>query len=354
MKKLKKPVIMTKIIAGAIVLILFFGCTPGSKKAEKKDSAEKQETVDPLMEKAKAFFGSLPAVALSDENISTEEKVLLGKTLYFDVRLSKDNTQSCNTCHNLETYGVDNLPTSPGNNGELGTRNSPTVLNAALHSSQFWDGRDATIEDQAGGPILNPVEMAIPNKQFLIDRLSEIDEYKTLFAQAFPDEADPITYPNIQKAIGVFERELITPARFDDYLGGNASALTENETEGLQTFINTGCTTCHLGNALGGNMFQKFGLFGNYWDHTKSKAIDNGRFDVTQKESDKYVFKVPSLRNIDKTYPYFHDGSIDDLKESVLIMAKLELNKDLSDEEAEEIVSFLATLTGEVPAHLKE
>ncbi|MEA1898939.1 MAG: cytochrome-c peroxidase [Bacteroidota bacterium] len=347
---------MNKIFISVTVLVLalFFGCTPGSKKAENNDSAEKQETVDSLMEKAKAFFGLLPAVALSDENISTEEKVLLGKALYFDVRLSKDNTQSCNTCHNLETYGVDNLPTSPGNNGELGTRNSPTVLNAALHSSQFWDGRDATIEDQAGGPILNPVEMAIPSKQFLIDRLSTIDEYKALFAQAFPDEADPITYMNIQNAIGAFERELITPARFDDYLSGNVSALTEVEIEGLQTFINTGCTTCHLGNALGGNMFHKFGLFGNYWDHTKSKAIDNGRFDVTQKESDKYVFKVPSLRNIDKTYPYFHDGSIDDLKESVLIMAKLELNKDLSDEEAEEIVSFLATLTGEVPAHLKE
>ena len=345
---------MIRIFASLIIVLFFFGCTTGSKNAEKNDSAEKQENGDPLMEKAKAFFGSLPAVALSDENISTEEKVLLGKTLYFDVRLSKDNIQSCNTCHNLETYGVDNLPTSPGNSGELGTRNSPTVLNAALHTSQFWDGRDATIEDQAGGPILNPVEMAIPSEQFLIDRLSAIDEYKNLFAQAFPDETDPITYLNIKNAIGAFERELITPARFDDYLGGNISALTENEIEGLQTFINTGCTTCHLGNVLGGDMFHKFGLFGNYWDHTKSKVIDNGRFDVTQKESDKYVFKVPSLRNIDKTYPYFHDGSVDDLKESVLIMAKLELNKDLSDEEAEEIVNFLATLTGEVPAHLKE
>lgn len=345
---------MIKTITFAFVIVLFFGCTPGSKNTENQDSAEKQENLDPLMEKAKAFFGSLPAVAISDENISTEEKVLLGKTLYFDVRLSKDNTQSCNTCHNLDTYGVDNLPTSPGNNGELGTRNSPTVLNAALHTSQFWDGRDVTIEDQAGGPILNPVEMAIPSEQFLIDRLSAIDEYKNLFAKAFPDVTDPITYTNIKNAIGVFERELITPAKFDDYLNGNASALTENEIEGLQTFINTGCTTCHLGNALGGNMFHKFGLFGNYWDHTKSEMIDNGRFDITQKESDKYVFKVPSLRNIDKTYPYFHDGSIDDLKESVLIMAKLELNKDLSDEEAEKIVSFLATLTGEVPAQLKE
>lgn len=344
---------MIRIITSVIV-VLFFGCTPGSKNVAKEDLAGKQETIDPLMEKARTFFGSLPEVVLSDENISSEEKILLGKTLYFDVRLSKDYTQSCNTCHNLETYGVDNLPTSPGNNGELGTRNSPTVLNAALHSSQFWDGREKTIEDQAGGPILNPVEMAIPNEQFLIDRLSIIDEYKNLFAQAFPDETDPITYVNIKKAIGVFERELITPSRFDDYLGGNTSALSENEKEGLHSFINTGCITCHLGNAFGGNMFQKFGIYGNYWEHTKSEVIDNGRFDVTQKESDKYVFKVPSLRNIEKTYPYFHDGSMNDLKEVVIDMAELELNLDLSDEEAEIIVDFLNTLTGEVPAHLKE
>ena len=345
---------MKKTIFSAIVVVFFFGCTPSSNKSDKEDTDKKTETVDLLMEKAQALFGTLPAVALSDENPTTKEKVLLGKALYFDIRLSKNNTQSCNTCHNLETFGVDNLPTSPGDNGELGTRNSPTVLNAALHSTQFWDGRDKTIEDQAGGPILNPDEMAIPNEKFLIDRLSAIDEYKKLFANAFPDETNPITYTNVKKAIGVFERELITPTKFDDYLGGNVSALTENEKEGLESFINTACITCHLGNVLGGNMFQKFGLYGNYWDYTKSKVIDNGRFDVTQKESDKYIFKTPSLRNIDKTYPYFHDGSINDLKESVVIMAKLELDKDLSDEEADKIVDFLSTLTGEVPAHLKE
>ncbi|MCD6596102.1 MAG: cytochrome-c peroxidase, partial [Bacteroidales bacterium] len=234
-----------------VIVVFFFGCTPGAKKSDQKATDKKTENVDPLMEKAKAMFGTLPAVATSSENVSTKEKVLLGKILYFDNRLSKNNTQSCNTCHDLDTYGVDNLPTSPGDNGIPGTRNSPTVLNAALHTTQFWDGRDKTIEDQAGGPILNPDEMAIPNKQFLIDRLSKIDEYKTLFAQAFPDESKPITYPNIQKAIGVFERELMTPSRFDDYLAGNVSSLTKLEKEGLETFINTGCITCHIGNVLG-------------------------------------------------------------------------------------------------------
>ena len=350
-----KSIIMKRLIFSTFVIVVFFfGCTPGAKKSDQKDTDKKTENVDPLMEKAKAMFGTLPAVATSNDNVSTKEKVILGKTLYFDNRLSKNNTQSCNTCHNLDTYGVDNLPTSPGDNGIPGTRNSPTVLNAALHTTQFWDGRDKTIEDQAGGPILNPDEMAIPNKQFLIDRLSKIDEYKTLFAQAFPDETKPITYINIQKAIGVFERELMTPSRFDDYLAGNTSALTEIEKEGLESFINTGCITCHIGNVLGGNMFQKFGLYGDYWDYTNSKPIDNGRFDVTQNESDKYIFKVPSLRNIDKTQPYFHDGSVEDLNESVVIMAKLELDKDLSEEETGKIVAFMGTLTGEVPARLKE
>ncbi len=349
-----KSTMMKKTLFSAFVILLVAGCTPGAKKADQKDGNKKSEISDPLMAKAKGMFGTLPAVAKSNDNVSSKEKVLLGKTLYFDKRLSKDNVQSCNTCHNLDTWGVDNLPTSPGNSGKPGTRNSPTVLNAALHTTQFWDGREKTIEDQAGGPILNPAEMAIPNEEFLLKRLSSIDEYKTLFAEAFPDENNPMTYMNIQNAIGAFERELMTPSKFDDYLAGNSSALNEQEKAGLETFINTGCITCHIGNVLGGNMFQKLGLYGDYWELTKSKVIDNGRFDVTKKESDKYLFKVPSLRNVAKTWPYFHDGSVKDLKEAVVIMAKLELDKSLTDAEAGQIVNFLETLTGEVPANMKE
>ena len=343
---------MNKIsyLAYAVALTALIAC--GNEKTETKEVKQKELTE--LQERAKTLFGELPEIADNPENPITEEKVILGKQLYFDVRLSKDNTQSCNTCHNLNTFGVDNLPTSPGNDGKNGTRNSPTVLNAALHASQFWDGRNKDVEEQAGGPILNPVEMAMPSEEFVIERISGIEEYKELFAKAFPQEEQPITYKNLQKAIGAFERKLITPSKFDDYLAGNDEALNEQEKRGLETFITTGCITCHSGNALGGQLIQKFGLFSNYWELTRSDRIDEGRFEVTQNEADKYFFKSPSLRNIEKTYPYFHDGSVKDLNEAVKIMAKLQLNKELTDEETNDIVAFLNTLTGDVPQEFKQ
>ncbi|MCB9174605.1 MAG: cytochrome-c peroxidase [Flavobacteriales bacterium] len=331
--------------------IILTGCG-----GESLQEVEVEKITEPseLLQKAKTLFGELPDVALNPENSITDEKVALGKTLYFDKRLSKDNTISCNSCHNLDTYGVDNLSFSPGNDGGLGGRNSPTVLNAALHISQFWDGRAKDVEEQAGGPILNPVEMAMPNEKAVIDRLSKIEEYNNLFAKAFPNEKDPITYINIQKAIGAFERKLIVPSKFDDYLAGNENALNQQEKDGLETFTSVGCTACHSGNLLGGQLFQKFGLMSNYWEHTKSKKIDEGKFEVTKNEADKYVFKTPSLRNIEKTYPYFHDGSVDRLEDAVNIMAKTQLNKELTQKETTDIVAFLKTLTGEVPQHLKQ
>lgn len=343
---------MNKIsyLAYAVALTALIAC--GNEKTETKEVKQKELTE--LQERAKTLFGELPEIADNPENPITEEKVILGKQLYFDVRLSKDNTQSCNTCHNLNTFGVDNLPTSPGNDGKNGTRNSPTVLNAALHASQFWDGRNKDVEEQAGGPILNPVEMAMPSEEFVIERISGIEEYKELFAKAFPQEEQPITYKNLQKAIGAFERKLITPSKFDDYLAGNDEALNEQEKRGLEIFMTTGCITCHSGNALGGQLIQKFGLFSNYWELTRSDRIDEGRFEVTQNEADKYFFKSPSLRNIEKTYPYFHDGSVKDLNEAVKIMAKLQLNKELTDEETNDIVAFLNTLTGDVPQEFKQ
>jgi len=302
--------------------------------------------------KARTLFAALPTVAENPENQITDKKVELGKMLYFEERLSKDNTQSCNTCHDLDTYGVDNNSFSEGNDGELGGRNSPTTFNAALHISQFWDGREADVEAQAGGPILNPVEMAMPSEAAVIERLSSFDEYVTLFAEAFPDQST-ITYDNIKKAIGAFERKLITPSKFDDYLGGNDHALNEKEKQGLDTYIKSGCTTCHSGSLLGGTMYQKFGLFGDYWELTKSVNIDQGRFDVTKNEADKYIFKVPSLRNIEMTGPYFHDGSSEDLKETISIMAETQVDKELTEEEINEIVVFLKTLTADIPEELK-
>ncbi len=323
-----------------------------NKKETKKVVVEPVFTE--LQTKAKGFFGELPLFAENEANKVTDEKVALGKALYFDTILSKNGTQSCNTCHSLDTYGVDNLPTSPGDgDGTMGSRNSPTVLNAALHISQFWDGREPDVEAQAGGPVLNPVEMGMSSEKEVVDRLVKVEKYQKMFALAFPNDKEVITYENMKKAIGAFERKLITPSKFDDYLAGNDTALNEIEKQGLQLFMDKGCIACHSGNALGGNTYQKFGVFGDYWEHTKSTKIDEGKFEVTKNEADRYVFKSPSLRNIEKTYPYFHDGSVASLDEAVKIMGKAQLNVDFSDTEIKALVAYLNSLTGEVAQEYK-
>jgi len=341
---MKKLTYLLVILALAIV-----SCNQPTQQSADKASAEK---FTGLLDQAKSTFNPLPPSSDNPENPITAEKVKLGQILYFDKRLSKDESVSCNSCHDLNTYGVDNQPTSAGVGGQTGDRNSPTVLNAAFHFTQFWDGRAKDVEEQAGGPILNPIEMAMPDQEAVINRLKGIKGYQELFAAAFPGQEQPITYENLSKAIAVFERKLITPSRFDQYLTGYDEALTAEEKKGLQTFMDVGCTACHSGTVLGGTMFQKFGLAGNYWDFTKSARVDNGRFLVTKNEDDKMLFKVPSLRNIEKTHPFFHDGSVDNLEEAVRIIAKLQLDKDLTDQEVAEIVAFLKTLTGTVPADL--
>jgi len=336
---------MNKILPLITLLLLAASCGPNEpiplKKAPKND--------DKLVAQANTFFGVLPHSADNPANVVTPEKILLGQTLFFDNQLSKDQTQSCNSCHNLATYGVDNSPTSKGDNGGFGDRNSPTVLNAALHMTQFWDGREPDVEAQAGGPILNPVEMAIPSEEFLIERLRKDNNYQALFASAYPNQSNAFTYDNIRFAIAAFERQLLTPSKFDEYLKKNFDSFNEQEKNGLSTFVEVGCTTCHIGPLLGGNMYQKFGKFGDYWTVTKSANIDKGKFNVSGAETDMYVFKVPSLRNIEKTGPYFHDGAVADLSEVVKIMGKLQLNKDLTEQQVSDIVAFLKTLTGTVP-----
>ncbi|WCL51390.1 cytochrome-c peroxidase [Leptospira sp. GIMC2001] len=293
-----------------------------------------------LQKKAKANFGLLPDKSPGSEN-DTQERIALGKKLYFDTILSENKTQSCNSCHNIEgkAGGVDNLPTSPGAFGKNGDRNSPTVLNASLHFVQFWDGRAKDLKEQAKGPILNPVEMAMPNEKEVISRLSQDEEYPGLFAKAFPKEKNALTYDNLAESIAAFERTLITKDRLNDFVSGDHRAINSDEQAGLEAFIANGCTSCHNGVALGGNSFRKVGQVHPY------KTDDMGRYAVTKKEDDKFLFKVPSLRNIAITGPYFHDGSVKTLEEAVKLMAYHQLGKELDDKEVESIVKFLGTLT---------
>jgi cytochrome c peroxidase len=306
-----------------------------------------------LLRKAQALFKPLPKAMDSADNPLTKEKVALGKMLYYEPRLSKSNVISCNSCHNLATYGVDNLPTSLGHRWAVGSVNAPTTLNAAAQIAQFWDGRAKDVEEQAKGPILNPKEMGLAHASVAVENVASIPEYVRLFKQAFPGEKDPVTYDNIARAIGDFERTLTTPGRFDRYLAGDAVALDAKEKQGLGLFLEMGCASCHNGSLLGGSEFNKFGIFHPYQELTGSKALDTGRFEQTQKEDDKFVFKVPTLRNIERTYPYFHDGSIWKLDDAVRIMGQAQLDKSLTAEEVGAIGAFLETLTGEIPAEAR-
>jgi cytochrome c peroxidase len=273
--------------------------------------------------------------------------VTLGRMLYFDARLSKNHDLSCESCHHLAKYGVDNERTSIGHKGQAGTRNAPTVYNAAIHFRQFWDGRATTVEAQATGPMLNPVEMAMPNEKTIVATLRSMPGYVDAFRAAFPGEAEPVTLAHAAQAIGAFERELLTPSRWDAFLRGDRAALRPDEIAGLRKFVETGCQTCHSGPGMGGGMFQKLGLV-MPWSNT----LDLGRFDVTKQDTDRLVFKVPSLRNVAMTAPYFHDGSVATLPEAVRIMARYQLGKELSDEDVKSIVTFLDALTAPLPQAL--
>ncbi len=285
----------------------------------------------------KGYFEALPQIAENPENPVTEEKVELGKLLYLDPRLSKSGFISCNSCHNLSTAGVDNLPTSIGHGWHLGPRNAPTVFNAAVLKTQFWDGRAKDVEEQAKGPILNPGEMAATEK-LVLKRLRSIPEYRKAFKKAFPNQKKPLNYDNVANAIGAFERTLLTPSRFDEYLGGKEDALTTREKRGLDTFISKGCVGCHNGVGIGGATLQRFDY-----------GTDQGRFEVTKNDADRKFFRVPTLRNVELTYPYFHDGSVWSLKEAVRIMGEKQLGIKLKKKEVADITAFLKALSGPMP-----
>lgn len=293
-----------------------------------------------LRQQASALISPIPEKMPGSEQ-DTKALVQLGKKLFFEKRLSINNSQSCNSCHAVDQHrgGVDNQPTSPGAQGKRGGRNSPTVLNAGFHFAQFWDGRAETLADQAKGPILNPIEMGMPDSKIVIERLTADRGYRRDFKAAFPGEASPINYDNLAKAIAAFERTLVTHDRFDDFLKGNDQALNAAELRGLELFLNKSCTTCHDGPVMGGNRYQKIGLVNEY------PTTDKGRAEVTKEEEDLFRFKVPSLRNIALTAPYFHDGSQATLPEVVRQMGWLQLGLKFSESEVSDLVAFLGALS---------
>lgn len=306
--------------------------------------ASQSAMADALSDSFLMMFKPLPTEAPSADNELTEAKINLGRMLYYETRLSKGGKMSCNSCHQLDKYGQDNLPFSPGHEGKLGGRSSPSTYNAALHIAQFWDGRAPSVEEQAKGPVLNPGEMGMPSADFVVEVLKSIPGYVEAFKAAFPGEADPITYNNFGKAVGAFERKLVTPSRWDEFLKGKKDALTAEEQKGYETYAKAGCVTCHNGPAVGGAMYQKLGLI-KAWPELK----DLGRFEATKQESDKHYFKVPSLRNVTETAPYLHDGSVKTIEEMVKMMAEYQLAKSLTDEEVTSIVTFLKALKGDIP-----
>ncbi len=299
------------------------------------------EAVEKIQQRAQAIFTPLPAELPNPENPLTPAKIELGRKLFFDARLSKNHDVSCNSCHGLSKYGVDGVATSLG---QRGGRNAPSVYNAALQLAQFWDGRARDVEEQAKDSVLSPIEMAMPSEAAVVGVLESIPGYQSAFASAFSAAADPITYEHMAMAIGAFERRLTTPSRFDAFLRGDAEALTSREALGLEEFMNTGCITCHIGPGVGGSMYRKLGQVKPF------ATEDTGRFQVTKEESDRHVFKVPSLRNVAKTGPWFHDGKVQSLDQAIRLMSEHQLGIALEDERIARIRAFLESLTGDVDA----
>jgi cytochrome c peroxidase len=302
-----------------------------------------------LLEEAQKVFRPLPKDMVTPESPITAERVYLGRLIFFDPRLSVDGNVSCVSCHQPALYGVDALRKSIGVRQRVQARNAPTVLNTALDFVNNWRGDRESVEHHAVRAFTAPGSSGQPDERAVISQLERIPGYAPLFAAAFPNEPRPMTVSNTAKAIGAYERTLVTPSPFDAYLGGKVEALSPRERVGLAKFISIGCTTCHNGVGIGGSLYRKFGVVADYWTATGSQDVDKGRFDITNDPADLYVFKVPSLRNVAMTPPYFHDGAVASLPEAVRIMAKIQLGANLSEDDTRDIVAFLGSLTGKLP-----
>ncbi|WP_402720133.1 cytochrome-c peroxidase [Janthinobacterium rivuli] len=309
-----------------------------------------RRTLSPFLFITSLAFGGIlhaaekePIQPITAAKVANPAMVELGKKLFFDPRLSRSGFISCNSCHNLSMGGTDNIKTSIGHNWQRGPINSPTVLNSSMNVAQFWDGRAKDLQEQAGGPIANPGEMAFTH-ELAIDVLASIPAYRAEFRQVFGQ--DKLTIEQVTRAIAAFEEVLVTPgSRFDQWLSGKKSALTKDELAGYQLFKSSGCIACHNGPAVGGNTFQKMGVVEPY----KTAMTAEGRSAVTGKDADRFNFKVPTLRNVELTYPYFHDGEAATLTQAVDVMGRLQLGRTFTPDENAKLVAFLKTLTGKQP-----
>lgn len=307
-----------------------------------------------LVARAEVFVPLPSKVPFPKENPPTKAKIELGKQLYFDTRLSHDGTISCNSCHNLMSSGEDNRPNSVGVGGKKGGRTSPTVWNSAFMGAMFWDGRAASLEEQAKGPMTNPIEMAMMTHDVVIDRLKQSPEYVKSFKAVFGGE-NPVTLDNAVKAIAAFERTLVTPnSPVDKFLKGNKNAISESAKRGMKLVQEMGCISCHIGPNYAGPggvaLYMKFPTFpGSEYDSKYNLTKDLGRYEATKQDGDKNLWRVPTWRNVALTAPYFHNGSVATLDEAVRVMLKTQLNKTATDEQIGDIVAFLEGLTGEFP-----
>lgn len=323
-----------------------------------------KEGINEMKKKNSAFQGiillilSLMFFSACSKKVDPEQaKVDLGRTLYFDTRLSATGEISCNSCHDVMKTGTDNKPVSEGINGLKGTRNSPTVFNATFLSAQFWDGRAATLEEQAKGPLINPVEMGMKDHDAVVAVVKSIKGYQAMFENAFPDEKGAITIDTIAEAIADYERTLTSlNSPYDRYKQGDASAISELAKKGEQTFLMAGCISCHSGNNFAGPdlpkgqaFLMKFPLYPSKYDKQYDLLADKGKFEETKQEHDKHMWRVSPLRHVADTAPYFHNGKVETLEEAVRVMGTTQLNRTLTDTEVSEIVAFLKTLSGTVP-----
>lgn len=299
---------------------------------------------DSLLADAQRLFAPLPGPASQPP-----DGVALGRRLFFEPRAAADGVVSCAHCHQPQLHGADGLPKSIGAFGKPNAHNAPTVFNAFLNFKQHWRGERESLEDQAEKSLLGPASFGNLDYSGPMRELKMVPAYRELFAKAFPEDANPVNEKNWAKAIAAYERTLASPSRFDAFLEGDAKALTDAEKQGLRKFIDLGCANCHNGAGVGGNSFQKFGIFGGYWKETGAGETCVGRAGVTSQPADLHVFKVASLRNVEKTAPYFHDGSVAELPRAVEIMGKTQLGLELAKADVTAIVSFLGALTGPVP-----